>query len=184
MPPIVAFPEQCNDKRRDAYEMDTFDTGLIVGRFHPPHLGHSWFIGEAARRCDELVVFVNTREGETVPGELRARWLADLHPGVTVRQVAHNLDTDWNDEDLWAKWIALFRGHWPHVAGPHAVFSSDAYVAELARRLGAQAVVVDETRANVPISATQIRNDPLGNLGMLAPVVREWVESNHRLFGR
>jgi hypothetical protein len=64
------------------------------------------------------------------------------------------------------------------------VFSSDAYVAELARRLGAEAVVVDEPRANVPISATQIRNDPLGNLGMLALAVREWVETNHRLFGR
>lgn len=164
-------------------ETDIFDTGLIVGRFHPPHLGHSWFINEAAGRCRRLVVFVNTRDGETVPGDLRSRWLADLHPNVTVAQVAHNLDTDWNDEELWATWIALFRTHWPHESGPHAVFSSDSYVSELARRLGAQAVVVDEPRVNVSISATQIRNDPLGNLGMLAPVVREWVETNHGLFG-
>ena len=167
-----------------AGETETFDTGLIVGRFHPPHVGHSWFIEEAAKRCRRLVVFVNTREGETVPGQLRAGWLADLHPHVTVRQVAHNLDTNWNDEELWNEWIALFRSHWPHDAGPHAVFSSDPYVDELARRLGAQAVIVDEPRVNVPISATQIRNDPLGNLGMLAPSVREWVETNHRLFGR
>ena len=114
--------------------MDTFATGLIVGRFHPPHLGHSWFIDEAARRCERLVVFVNTRSGETVPGALRARWLADLHPHVTVREVAHDLNTDWNDEALWGKWINLFRSHWPHASGPHAVFSSDSYVAELARR--------------------------------------------------
>ena len=167
-----------------AGETEIFETGLIVGRFHPPHLGHSWFIDEAARRCRRLVVFVNTREGETVPGELRARWLAELHPNVTIRQVAHNLDTDWNDEELWAKWIALFRSCWPHDIGPHAVFSSDPYVDELARRLGARAVIVDEPRVNVPISATQIRNDPLGNLGMLAPAVREWVETNHRLFSR
>lgn len=164
--------------------MEVFETGLIVGRFHPPHLGHSWFIDEASQRCRRLVVFVNTRVGETVPGELRAQWLAGLHPKVTVRQVAHDLDTDWNDDELWAKWIALFRAHWPHESGPDVVFSSDSYVSELSRRLGAQAVVVDEPRVNVPISATQIRNDPLGNLGMLAPVVREWVESNHRLFGR
>lgn len=167
-----------------AGETHKFETGLIVGRFHPPHLGHSWFIDEAAGRCEHLVVFVNTRDGETVPGELRAKWLADLHPGVTVRQVAHNLNTDWNDEELWAKWIALFRDHWPHEVGPHAVFSSDPYVDELARRLQAKAVIVDEPRVNVPISATQIRNDPLANLGMLAPSVREWVETNHRLFGR
>ena len=160
------------------------ETGLIVGRFHPPHLGHSWFIDTAASRCHRLVVFVNTREGEAVPGELRAKWLADLHPNVTVREVRHDLDTDWNDEDLWNKWIALFRANWPHETGPHAVFSSDSYVAELAHRLGAEAVIVDEPRVNVPISATQIRNDPLGNLGMLAPSVREWVETNHRVFAR
>ena len=162
----------------------SYDTGLIVGRFHPPHLGHSWFIDRAASLCRKLVVYVNTRDGETVPGELRAAWLAELHPNVTVKQVAHNLDTDWNDEELWNKWISLFRSHWPHESGPEAVFSSDSYVAELAKRLGADAVVVDEPRVNVPISATQIRNDPLGNLGMLAPSVREWVETNHRLFGR
>ena len=164
--------------------MTIFETGLIVGRFHPPHLGHSWFINEASQRCRRLVVFVNTRAGEIVPGELRARWLADLHPNAVVREVAHNLDTDWDDENLWAKWIDLFRSHWPHESGPHAVFSSDTYVGELARRLGANAVIVDEPRANVPISATQIRNDPLNHLGMLAPSVREWVEANHRLFGR
>src|SRR5262245_25299812 len=50
-------------------------TGLIIGRFNPPHLGHSHMIEWAARRVDHLVVFVNTRAGELVPGELRAQWL-------------------------------------------------------------------------------------------------------------
>ena len=160
-----------------------YPTGLIVGRFHPPHLGHSWFIDRATLHCRNLVVFVNTRAGETVPGAMRAAWLAELHPQVTVIEVNHDLDTDWNDEALWAKWIALFRRHWPHPSGPHAVFSSDAYVDELAHRLGAEPVVVDEERVNVPISATQIRNDPLAHLDWLAPVVREWVAANHSLFG-
>ena len=35
-----------------------------------------------------LVVMVNTRDGEPVPGELRAQWLAELHPDVTVVEVA------------------------------------------------------------------------------------------------
>ena len=53
-------------------------SGLIVGRFNPPHLGHSYMIDWAAQRVDRLVVFVNTRDGELVPGELRAGWLAEL----------------------------------------------------------------------------------------------------------
>ena len=92
--------------------------GLIVGRFDPPHLGHSHMIEWASERTDRLVVYVNSSfSRDTVPGELRATWLAEAHPAVEVRVVRHTLATDWNDEDLWARWIALFRDHWPHEAG-------------------------------------------------------------------
>lgn len=153
-------------------------TGLIVGRFNPPHLGHSYMIERAAARCTRLVVFVNTRDGELVPGELRAAWLAELHPDVTVVEVRHDLDTNFADEALWARWMALFRSRWPHPDGPHAVFSSDPYIDELARRFGAKAIVVDADRVAVPISATQIREAPADHLDRLAPPVRAWVQAN------
>jgi HTH-type transcriptional regulator, transcriptional repressor of NAD biosynthesis genes len=153
-------------------------TGLIVGRFDPPHLGHSHMIDWAARRCAELVVFVNASvERDAAPGDLRARWLAELHPEVTVIEVRHRLGTDFDDEELWGKWMALFTEMWPHDDGPHAVFSSDAYVVELASRFGADHVVVDAERITVPISATQIRQDPARHLHRLAPPVRAWVET-------
>ena len=157
-------------------------TGLIVGRFNPPHLGHSYIIDRAAQQCDDLVVFVNTRAGELVPGHLRAAWLADLHPDVQVVEVAHDLDTNFDDEELWAKWMALFRSKWPLPSGPDAVFSSDPYVGGIAARFGAQPVVVDADRVAVPISATQVRAAPAEHLDRLAPAVREWVEAN--LLGR
>ena len=157
---------------------DRFATGLIVGRFNPPHLGHSYMIDWAAQRAERLVVFVNTRDGELVPGELRAAWLADLHPHVTVVEVRHDLDNDFANEELWAQWMALFRSQWPHEIGPHAVFSSDPYISELASRFAAEAVVVDADRVAVPISATQIREAPADHLDRLAPAVREWVRSN------
>src|SRR5262245_21886121 len=101
-----------------------FPTGLIIGRFNPPHLGHSYIIDWAAGRSDRLVVLVNTRAGEVVPGEHRARWLAELHPSVTVVEVRHELDNDWTDEGLWQQWMDLLRSRWPYDDGPHAVFSS------------------------------------------------------------
>jgi len=157
-------------------------TGLIVGRFNPPHLGHSSMIERAAAACERLVVFVNTRRGELVPGDLRAGWLAQLHPDVRVIEVAHDLPTDFGDEELWRRWMALFRAHWPEEpefrGGPHALFSSDPYVDELARRFGAVAVAVDPERTAVPISATQIREAPAEHLDRLAPPVRRWVEAN------
>lgn len=156
-------------------------TGLVVGRFDPPHLGHSFLIERSADVCERLVVFVNSSTiagRDRAPGSLRARWLAELHPDVTVVEIVHDLPTDWDDEDLWRRWIQLFRDHWPLDTGPEAVCSSDPYVAEIARRLGAEAVVVDADRVNVPISATMIRADPAAHLSMLAPPVRAWVETN------
>jgi NadR type nicotinamide-nucleotide adenylyltransferase len=154
-------------------------TGLIVGRFDPPHLGHSYMIEWAAERVDRLVVFVNSSDvRDAVPGALRARWLGDLHVEVEVIEVRHRLRTDFDDEALWQRWMDLFAEHWPHEHGPHAVFSSDGYVDELARRFGAESVVVDADRSTVPISATQIRDDPGAHLDRLAPPVRAWVEAN------
>lgn len=156
-----------------------FSTGLIVGRFDPPHLGHSHMIDWAAERTDRLVVYVNSSfSRDSVPGELRATWLAEAHPTVEVRVVRHSLATDWDDDELWARWIALFRDHWPHEAGPHAVFSSDEYVSGIADRLAAEAVTVDPDRSTVPISATEIRDEPASHLDKVTPSVRQWIESN------
>jgi HTH-type transcriptional repressor of NAD biosynthesis genes len=132
----------------------------------------------AAARVDRLVVFVNTRDGELVPGELRAAWLGQLHPDVTVVEVRHDLDTNFDDEELWATWMALIRSRWPHDAGPDAIFSSDPYVAGIAARFDAEPVVVDADRLTVPISATQIREAPADHLDRLAPPVRAWVEAH------
>ena len=153
-------------------------TGLIVGRFDPPHLGHSYMIEWAAARVDRLVVFVNSRSSDAAPGSLRASWLAALHADVDVVEVRHDLDTDFGDPELWEKWMALFRSRWPHANGPHVVFSSDDYVSELAERFGAEAIAVDPERRAVPVSSTMIRTDPAGHLDRLAPDVRAWVETN------
>lgn len=154
-------------------------TGLIVGRFDPPHRGHSYMIERAVAQCDELVVFVNSsHERDAVPGDLRAGWLAELHPEATVLEVRHQLATDFSDEELWVRWMDLFRSRWPHHEGPHAVFSSDGYVDEIARRFGAVAVVVDAERSSVPVSATMIRSDPGAHLEFVAPDVRVWIEAN------
>ena len=91
-------------------------------------------------------MFVNSGRRDAAPGPLRAAWLAELHPDVTVVEVVHDLPTDFGDEALWQRWIDLFRAHWPLRHGPDVVCSSDPYVAELARRLGAEPVVVDADR--------------------------------------
>jgi HTH-type transcriptional regulator, transcriptional repressor of NAD biosynthesis genes len=122
-------------------------------------------------------VFVNSGPVDAVPGRLRAGWLAELHPDVTVVEVVHELPTDFGSNELWQRWVDLFRARWPFERGPDVVCSSDHYVAELARRLGAEPIVIDAERATVPVSATMIREDPAAHLDRLAPPVRAWVEA-------
>jgi HTH-type transcriptional repressor of NAD biosynthesis genes len=158
--------------------LTNYSSGLVVGRFDPPHLGHSFLIDQVAARCDQAVVFVNSGRHDAAPGALRAGWLAELHPRVTVIEVVHDLPTDFGDEGLWQRWIDLFRSRWPLPTGPDVVCSSDPYVTELARRLDAEAMVVDAARAEVPVSASMVRADPAAHLHRLAPPVRTWVETN------
>lgn len=156
-----------------------FPTGLIVGRFDPPHLGHSYMIEQAESQVDRLVVYVNwSSRRDAIAGELRASWLSELHPTVEIRAVAHSLETNFDDEDIWRQWIELFRAHWPYDEGPHAVFSSDPYVHGIADRFDAEPVTVDADRVAVPISATQIRDQPGAHLDKVAAPVRAWIESN------
>ena len=146
--------------------------GLVIGRFLPPHLGHRHLVTEACRRADRVAVLVMARASEPIPGELRVAWLAAMCPRADVRLVRHDLPTDFSDQALWERWMALMRDHLGR--DPDVVFTSEGYGSELARRFGAREVCVDPDRSTVPISATRIRQDPLGHLEFLPEPAAAW----------
>ncbi|HNV70453.1 MAG TPA: adenylyltransferase/cytidyltransferase family protein, partial [Candidatus Ozemobacteraceae bacterium] len=47
------------------------ETGLIIGKFLPPHRGHQFLIDFARRHCRKLTVLVCTLQREPIPGRLR-----------------------------------------------------------------------------------------------------------------
>ena len=143
-------------------------SGLIVGKFLPPHLGHSVLIDAAQSRCDDLTVFVCNMAGQTIPGELRASWLRETHPDVTVR-VIEDLPPDQDNSKSWASYATRLLGRAPDV-----IFTSEHYGDDFARFANSEHVQVDIARAGVPCSATKIRADPLANLHFLAPCVRAY----------
>ena len=148
------------------------DLGLVIGRFMPPHLGHRHLVTQACARAARVVVLVMARDGEPVPGDLRAKWLASMCPEAEVRLVTHALPTDFGDPQLWERWMSLMRDHLER--DPDVVFSSEPYGNELARRFGARDVAVDPERSQVPISATMIRAQPLEYLDFLPPEAADW----------
>ncbi|MFG3699081.1 AAA family ATPase [Micromonospora sp. NPDC047620] len=153
-----------------------FRHGLVVGKFYPPHAGHHALIEAAAARCAAVTVVVAPSRRESIPLALRLDWLREVHADTPwVRFVGRYDDhpVDYADPGVWDLHCAVFR---EALGGRRvdAVFSSEAYGEELARRFDAVGVCVDQGRRCVPVSGTAVRADPVGHWGRLSAPVRAW----------
>jgi NadR type nicotinamide-nucleotide adenylyltransferase len=147
--------------------------GLVVGKFYPPHAGHHHLIDTAAARCDRLTVVVAPSRRESIPLPARCDWLRERHPDVFVVGVYDDHPVDYDDPGIWDAHCAVFRDALGG-ADVDAVFSSEAYGDELARRFGAAHVCVDADRRTRPVSGTAVRRDPVAHWDALGPGARAW----------
>lgn len=150
-------------------------SGLIVGKFNPPHKGHSFLIECALSQVAELTVIVCDHPSQTIRGEQRAAWLREIHPQVTVLVVP---DTLGDDHAAWAKFTIATLHYAPDI-----VFTSENYGDAFSQFLGSRHVLVDRDRRNVPISATMVRQDPLAHWDYLAPPVRSFFAKRVSIVG-
>jgi len=158
-----------------------FGLGLIVGKFSPLHLGHEWLINQAAMRCTRLLVLSYANpELDRCEAEFRRRWLAARFPEhetlvidakwlqqachhrqMTLRPIPVNDSSD-EIQHTFLGWILRDVVE----STPDAIFCSEPYgpacAAALTRTLRSEvtAVLMDLSRSHVPISATQIRQNP------------------------
>jgi len=142
-------------------------TGLVIGKFYPPHRGHKFLIETALNAVDHLDVLICVRADQAISGNLRQNWLQEIHPAARVMQI-----DDFGDDDnskAWADYTRSILGRAPDV-----VFTSESYGEAYARYLGCEHVLVDADRREVPISATEIRANPLQHWEFLEPCVRAY----------
>ncbi|WP_217925004.1 AAA family ATPase [Miltoncostaea oceani] len=148
-----------------------YETGVVVGKFYPFHLGHQLLVRAALEQARRVDVMLCEGPGETADGARRAGWIRRIFSSELAagRLVVHELVNDlpgapgpWADRTF----EVLGGRH------PDAVFSSEDYGHAWAARMGADHVLVDRARREVPVSGTIVRSDPLSHLVMLDPVVR------------
>jgi HTH-type transcriptional repressor of NAD biosynthesis genes len=144
------------------------ELGVVVGKFFPPHRGHKHLIDVATQQVRKLVVIVCSKAGETIPGDLRAAWLREIHPGIDVLPIDDVYNPD--DSAVWAANTIRWLGRSPDVA-----FTSEDYGPRWAALMGSEHVLVDRDRATVPCSAREIRAHPLENLDFVEPCVRAFL---------
>ena len=145
-------------------------TGLVVGKFWPPHRGHQLLLETAAAQVTELLVLVYTNPDDlrhTAP--VRAHWLRELYRGddyiqgprigstplriyaLPAAAVPPNTADDTTQREFVRQWLARQN------VRVDVVFSSEAYGPGFAEHLGATHVAVDNLRQQVPTSGTQLR---------------------------
>jgi NadR type nicotinamide-nucleotide adenylyltransferase len=159
-----------------------FRHGLVIGKFYPPHSGHHFLIRSAADSCDRVTVVVMAAAHESIPLGERVAWIAERwadDPHVTVTGIADDLPVDYDSETAWAGHVALMRQALaalpearPQTPPVDAVFSSEPYGTELARRFSAVPVLLDLGRDTFPVSGTKVRADPPAFWDELEPAVR------------
>lgn len=145
--------------------------GLVLGKFLPPHRGHQYLFDFARAYCDRLTILVCSLRNEPIPGELRHRWVAEMCPHAEVLLVDDENPSEPHEHpEFWRIWTDTVRRRVP--TGPDVVFTSEDYGNELARRLGAEHVIVDRAREMVPVSGSAIRRQPLRFWDYLPECVR------------
>ena len=152
-----------------------YKTGVYFGRFLPPHRGHLYQIIEASTKCEKLVVVISDNADQTqaicreaglpnISYRLRKQWFSQQ-----VQDMEHIVVRVLDETDIpappsgWKEWSERMRS----VVGEpiQAIFTGDAHSQSALEAYFPEVAVelFDPSRTRYPISATDIRNDILGN---------------------
>ncbi|MFD2717616.1 AAA family ATPase [Hymenobacter monticola] len=161
-------------------------TGLVVGKFWPPHRGHQLLLETAAAQVTELVVLVYANpDSASQPAAVRADWLRMLYRGddgsagprigqtplriFVLSAAADGVPPDAADDTTQREFVRqwLVRQGIP----VDVVFSSEAYGPGFAAHLSVAHVAVDNARRQVPVSGTRVRANPAEHAAFLHPLV-------------
>ena len=152
--------------------MKHYKCSLVLGKFCPLHKGHMLLIQRALEASDMVEVVVDNIMDEVIPVRRRMQWVKQQFPTALVITQEHPLPQDPSETPFfWDIWRDTLLRILPHPVD--AVFASERYGERLAKELSAEFVMVDLDRKSVPISATSIREDMIGQWQYLSPVVQQ-----------
>lgn len=163
------------------------ETGLTLGKYAPFHKGHEYVFDTALDEDEDdvdhlIAVIYDCPTVTAVPLSVRAEWIRDRYPEVTVIE-GWTLPTETGyDEDTKRKQEQAIRD----VIGEREIdvfYSSEPYGEHMSDALDARDRRVDQPRETVPISGTKIRADTYGNRDFVSDRVYRDLVTNVVLLG-
>jgi HTH-type transcriptional regulator, transcriptional repressor of NAD biosynthesis genes len=134
--------------------------GFITGSFRPFHKGHEALIDYAKANCDELTILITTLPDEVIPYKYRLKWVLSTYlDDPRVQIVADTVKEPSLTGDALSIWWGMYVTQ--KFGQFDRVFTSEDYGWTFAEAMGAVHFPFDKARAQVPVSATLIREKPL-----------------------
>lgn len=156
--------------------MKEFKTGMVLGKFYPPHNGHLFLIDTAAEQCDTLYVLCCSLKNEKISGLLRWEWLSKIYGSKPNVKIIHVTDENpqhpekGKEVEFYNIWYKTVYNNIP--VQLDAVFTSEDYGDEFADSLKCKHILVDKERIKVPVSGTLIRTDCFNHWDKIPEEVR------------
>jgi NadR type nicotinamide-nucleotide adenylyltransferase len=129
-----------------------------------------------------LTVLACSIKDEPIPGKLRLEWMRQLFPNVNIIEITDEIPQDPKDHpDFWNIWKNTIKREIP--GDIDYVFASEDYGFQLAEILDAKYIPVDHAREIVPVSGTQIRENPMKNWDYMPKPIRPHFLKRVCIFG-
>ena len=161
--------------------------GLVFGKFMPLHKGHLALIQFALRNCDHLTIILCYTNKEPISGRIRSAWInTELEKINNITIVSFEYDelllpnTSVSSREVSKLWAAAFKRLGP---ATDIVFTSEEYGEYVAEYMGIQHLLFDQDKKVVPVSASQLRQQPFKYWDSLPPSVQPWFVKKICLIG-
>lgn len=142
-----------------------FHSGVIIGKFLPPHLGHEYLIRFGLNTVEQLTVLVDNVPNQYIEPEQRKMWLEelfayDIMKGRLVVKCFNELTPQEPHEhpDFWNYWKNIMIEKIGYK--PDCLIAGMEYGVKLSDTIGCYFLPHDITRSGIDICATVIRQNP------------------------
>ena len=153
-------------------------TGVILGKFMPPHEGHVALVRTASYLVDRLTIILSASDEDPISPSVRKGWMESLFPEAVVIVVNNGAEPLASDSPDWGP---IIRGFHPEAID--RVIGSEDYIVNLAKALNAQHFILDPMWMAFPANSDEVREDPFSHWKSIPDYVRPYFQKRLTLVG-
>lgn len=153
-------------------------TGVILGKFMPPHEGHVALVRTASYLVDRLMIILSVSNSDPISPHVRKNWMENLFPKAVVIVVNNGEHALASDSPRWGQ---IIRGFHPEAID--RVIGSEEYIVKLAGALNAQHFILDPMWMAFPANSIDVRKDPFNHWNSIPGFVRPYFQKRLTLVG-